>query len=116
MAPRVATRLPEPEPGGRAFPRYRVNAQAIWVVDETEVRWPVWTLSWGGAALVVGALLLPPGLKLKVQFTQPRHDLGTAGVEIVYTTGKRMGLRFLSIDKKLRQSLESLFEDLTPLA
>jgi c-di-GMP-binding flagellar brake protein YcgR len=101
--------------GGRASPRYRVNALAIWTVDETEVRWPVWTLSWGGAALVVGALILPPNLKLRVRFTQPRWNLGGADAEVVYTMGKRMGLRFLEIDRRLRRSLEELFAELTPL-
>jgi c-di-GMP-binding flagellar brake protein YcgR len=115
VAPRVSTYSPEPELGGRVSPRYRVAAQAIWSVDETEVRWPVWTLSWGGAALVVGALTLPADLKLRVQFREPQRVLGSADTEVVYTSGKRMGLRFLKMDERLRRTLDELFAELTPL-
>lgn len=79
-------------PAGRAHPRYRVNAQAIWTADGVEVRWPVWTLSWGGAGLVAKAHAFGVGTRLHIRLVQPGWDLGCAHVEVVYTTGKRVGL------------------------
>lgn len=97
--------------GRRVHPRYAVKAEAVW----NEVRWPVGTLSWGGASLVVGPSPLPEGTRLTVRFVQPLHDLGIAEVEIVYVAGARMGLRFLDVSPQLEHSLEALFADLTPI-
>src|SRR5262249_23096724 len=106
---------PEAELGGRAHPRYRVDAHAIWNVNGLEIRWPVWTLSWGGASLVTGVLRVPEGLRRKIRLVQPRGLLGTAEAEIVHNSLNRVGLRFLEIDKKLHASLEALFAELTPI-
>jgi PilZ domain-containing protein len=77
---------------------------------ETEMRWPVWTLSRGGASIVVGGTLrMTPGLRRKVSFVQRDLELGTAEAEIVYMNGNWIGLCFLKIDPKLRESLEHLF-------
>ena len=116
VAPKASnTPLPEPELGGREFARYRVNAHALWKAEGVEIRWPVWTLSWGGAALAVGSLRAPAGLRRTVQFVQSQGSLGTAEVEIVHTTDGTIGLRFLEIDQQLRESLEVLFADATPI-
>ena len=114
MAPRVAV---QPDPSEqRAFPRYRVNAQAVWTVDGVQMRYAVSNLSWGGAALVVGPLVLRPGTLRHARFVRPKQGLGSAQVEVVHITDRRMGLRFLEIDDALRRALEELLAELTPLA
>ena len=97
------------------YPRYRVDAQAIWNVREVEIRWPIWTLSWGGASLVTGVLRIPEGLTRKVRLVRPQGHLGTAEAEVVHNSASRVGLRFLEIDDRLRESLEALFAELTPI-
>lgn len=101
--------------GRRVHARYAVKAEAALVVDGAEVHWPVGTLSWGGASLVVGPRPLPEGTRLTVRFVQPQHDLGTAEVEVVYVNGSRMGLRFLDVSVQLEHSLEELFAELAPI-
>jgi hypothetical protein len=101
--------------GRRVHPRFAVKAEAALRVDGEEVHWPVGTLSWGGASLVVGATPLPEGTRLRVRFVQPQHDLGTAEVEVVYAAGGRIGLRFLDMSNQLEHSLEALFAELTPI-
>ena len=113
MAPPAASRALQAE--RRGFPRYRVNAQALWSTNGTEVRYAVCNLSWGGASLIVGPLVLQAGTRLQVRLTRPTHELGSAHVEVIHLTDRRMGLRFLQIDDDLRQALEELFAELTPL-
>ena len=65
--------------GRRVHARYAVKAEATLRVDGREVQWPVGTLSWGGASLVVGPTSLPRGTRLTVRFVEPQHDLGHPG-------------------------------------
>lgn len=99
----------------RIYARYSVDAEAVWSAGRDEGRCPVHTLSWGGAEIDGGHAALVVGQRFYVTILASNRNLGTAEVEVVRTSGSRLGLRFLNLDDDLELGLEELFAFLTPL-
>ncbi len=96
----------------RAHPRVAVEGTALWSAGRIEGRCRLQDLSIGGVGI---SDLEPPlriGTKFHVALVIGDRRLESVSVEVVRTSQKELGLRFLKLNQGLRRELEALIEEL----